>query len=97
MELNETEREIVAGKRPKGARGEAWGILNPYGDLWTHSTFDSPEEATAYVERFWQGISGARDLRRFRPIRVKVHVTAKARKQVDGRYAIESGSHRKEG
>lgn len=65
----------MSAKMPKGARGEAWGILNPYGDLWTWQTFDTPELAISYVERFWRDIKTAHELSRFKPVRVKVHVT----------------------
>lgn len=61
----------------KPAEGEAWGILNPYGDLWTHRTFASEKAAAQYVRDFWRGISVEKigDLRRFRPVLVNVHVS----------------------
>lgn len=64
-----------SGKRkPKGAKGEAWGILNPYGDLWTWQSFDTEAEALEYIVRFWRG-NPKIDLRQFKPVRVKVHTT----------------------
>ena len=63
-------------KKPRGAEGEAWGILNPYGDLWGWTTFETEEKARQYVADFWRGTSSGGDLSRFRPIRVRVHVTA---------------------
>jgi hypothetical protein len=70
-------REPAEAKRPKPARGKAWGILNPYGDLWTYETFSTAEAAEAYVRLFWKGVRTApQDLTRFKPIRVKVTVSA---------------------
>lgn len=69
--------ELIARKqrRPKGAQGEAWGILNPYGDLWTWQTFGTPEQAMQHVAHFWRTTKDM-DLSKFKPVRVKVHVTA---------------------
>ena len=64
-------------KKPKGAKGEAWGILNPYGDLWTHETFKSEAAALEYVRAWWSwDREGGGDLARFKAICVNVHVTA---------------------
>lgn len=70
--------DLIARKRqPKGAKGEAWGILNPYGDLWTHKTFESETAALEYVRAWWSwNREAGGDLTRFKPIRVNVHVTA---------------------
>ena len=63
--------------RPKSAEGDAWGILNPYGDLWTHRTFPNEQAAAQHVKDFWRGVTLEKtgDLRRFKPVRVKVRVT----------------------
>lgn len=65
------------GVTAKPAEGIAWGILNPYGDLWTHRTFPSEKAAEQHVMDFWRGVSVEKtgDLRRFRPVQVKVHVS----------------------
>jgi hypothetical protein len=57
------------------AEGEAWGILNPYGELWTHDTFQSEDAARRDVEAFWRGNPNAGDLSGFKPVRVNVRVT----------------------
>lgn len=65
-------------KRPKPARGEAWGILNPWGDFWTYETFGNEAAAVAYIENFWRGFPGTSpDLRRFKVVRAKITVSAK--------------------
>jgi hypothetical protein len=64
-------------KRPKPARGEAYGILNPWGDLWTHDTFQTEALARKHIEDFWRNFpSPPTDLSRFKVIRVKVTVSA---------------------
>lgn len=66
-------------RRPKPARGKAFGILNPYGDFWTYQTFETERAARDYVARFW----GQRcfrhtsyDHRKFKVIPVRVTVSA---------------------
>ncbi len=63
------------GKRAKPARGKAFGILNPYGDLWTYSTFETEAEARKYIADFWRGLQGEERLDRFKVIPVKVTVS----------------------
>lgn len=63
-------------KKPKPATGEAWGILNPYGDLWTRKTFDTEEAARQHVRAWWSwNPEAGGDLSKFKPVRVKVRVT----------------------
>lgn len=65
-------------KRPKPARGEAFGILNPYGDIWTHDTFHTEADARAYIVAFWRNVrSPSVDPSAFKVIPVKVTVSAK--------------------
>lgn len=65
-------------KRPKPARGEAFGILNPYGDLWTFDHFPNEAEARALIKAFWEQPGfGPCDLTKFKVIPVKVTVSAK--------------------
>lgn len=65
------------GKKPRGTYGEAWGILNPYGDIWTTTTFETEDAASAYVRHFWANFPGGarQNPHLFQPVRVKVHVT----------------------
>lgn len=64
-------------KTCRGNAGEAWGIMNPYGDIWTTRTFETKADAVQHVKDFWTKLEGgaSRDLSLFRPVRVKVHVT----------------------
>lgn len=83
------ENEKALRRKPKGALGQAWGILNPYGDLWTWQTFDTPEDARRYVAEFWRNNSKV-DLASFQPVRVTVRAAVKVRKESDGSYMVET-------
>lgn len=75
------------GKRPKPARGEAWGILNPWGDFWTYETFATELEAREYVRRFWNSpgfLAEPRDLSAYRIVRAKVTVSLADRPKEGG-------------
>lgn len=63
------------GKKPRGTSREAWGILNPYGDVWTTDVFETPEGAWLHIEDFWHGTPDY-DVNRYRVVRVRVHATA---------------------
>lgn len=66
----------MAEKKPKGARGTAWGILNPWGDVWTHNTFTTSMAASAHIDEFWdQPGFGPTDRSKFRVVPVEVQVT----------------------
>ena len=69
------ERRRVMAKKPRGNEGIAWGILNPWGDVWTTNTFETEEAARAHVREFWARFPEQRDLTKFKPVRVKVHVS----------------------
>lgn len=65
-------------RRAKPARSTGctvFGILNPYGDLWTWQTFGSEEEARAHVRDFWRGMQGEANTDQFTIIPVKVTVS----------------------
>jgi hypothetical protein len=73
-----TEPPIPAGKsapRPNG--GVEIGILNPYGDVWSYSWFETPEAAEAHLRGFWHNtrITEA-EIRRFKLVGVSVTVEA---------------------
>lgn len=57
-------------KRPKTSSTVGYGIINPYGDMWTSEVFDTPGQAKGHLERFWQNINGT-DLTKFRIVRAK--------------------------
>lgn len=64
-------------KKPKPARGKAFGILNPYGDLWTYEHFPNEASARAYVREFWATVPDHnQDLSKFKVVPVRVTVSA---------------------
>jgi len=70
-------------KKPKPARGRAFGILNPWGDVWTYETFETEGEARAYIAAFWLHPGfGPQDLSKFKvvPVRVVVSVVREPEK-----------------
>jgi hypothetical protein len=58
-------------KKPKSASARGFGILNPFGDMWTHTIFESPREAQAYVKHFWNGNPNVGALTQFKIVRVR--------------------------
>jgi len=62
--------------RPKPARGKGFGILNPFGDLWTYHWFDTEADARRFIADFWRGNQSAPDLDKFKVIPVRVTVSA---------------------
>lgn len=57
-------------RKPRSTAREGFGILNPYGDVWTTDIFPSAEEAREHVVTFWrdtmkepQGAGGYRIVR----------------------------------
>lgn len=77
-------------KRAKPARGTAFGILNPYGNMWTYSTFETEDEARKYIADFWRGMQGEERLDRFKVIPVKITVS-------DGRPAARPNNEAEHG
>lgn len=63
-------------RAPAPLSGEAWGILNPFGDFWTYQTFSSEAWARQYIKDFWAGNKNKPDLATFTPVPVTVTVTA---------------------
>ena len=51
-----------------------WGIMNPYGSLWTDQAFESPADAESYLRNFWKDISKA-SLSKFRIVLVRRSIT----------------------
>lgn len=43
-------------KEDKSLETERWGILNPYGDLWTPNTFDTEWKAWAHLDGFLRSL-----------------------------------------
>lgn len=62
--------------RNRPARGTAFGILNPWGDVWTYETFSTEAEARQHIKNFWTGIkSSTVDVSRFSVVEVRVTVS----------------------
>jgi hypothetical protein len=53
---------------------ERFGIINPYGGIWTPNTFDTPEDAARYVSNYWK--SDAEKIKGFKVVLVSVTVVA---------------------
>jgi hypothetical protein len=57
--------------------GEGFGILNPFGQFWTHQTFTSEQWALHYIADFWRGNENAPPLSDFKVIPVRITVSEK--------------------
>jgi len=42
--------------RPAMQSHHGYGIVGPYGNMWTSQIFDTPESARRYITNFWKGI-----------------------------------------
>lgn len=60
-------------KRPRRrtARHVGFGILNPWGDMWTSEVFSTQEAARDHLAAFWRGSSSPPDLTRYRIVRAR--------------------------
>lgn len=68
---------LTKASRPRGyVDTNRFGILNPWGDIWTSETFKSEAEARKHIEDFCRLIDDAGSLTRFKVVPVRVHVTA---------------------
>lgn len=67
---------MMAGKRkkPRGTSREGYGILNPYGDMWTTDIFDTVDQAHEHVRRFWNGSETGKTFR-YTVVRARQHTT----------------------
>jgi hypothetical protein len=62
-------------RKPKPYRANwRWGILNPWGDLWSPETFQTEKQARAYADREVARLPGS-DPAKFKPVRVRVTVS----------------------
>lgn len=59
-------------RKPRPSKGKEFGILNPYGDIWTFQSFETPEEARQHLDGFWRGIGSPQKAEGFRIVRVNV-------------------------
>jgi len=42
--------------RPAMQSCHGYGIVGPYGNMWTSEVFSTPERARAHIANFWKGI-----------------------------------------
>lgn len=68
-------RRRAAPKRPTPYRSRRYGILNPYGDIWSPVTFATIEEAKSRIADFWS-FDPRHDLSQFSVVPVRVTVSA---------------------
>lgn len=63
-------------KKPKANSMDGlWGILNPYGDVWTYEAFTTPENARAHLFAFWGKTFRRAPDKGFRIVPVKVQTS----------------------
>lgn len=62
-----------APDKPASQTRNAYGIVGPYGNVWTTKVFDTPAEAEQHVAAFWNGIK--HDLSKYRVVRARATVT----------------------
>lgn len=55
---------------------DRYGILNPYGDVWSPDTFSTIALAERHVREFWRGVSNPPNFAKFKIVRVRVTVSA---------------------
>jgi hypothetical protein len=60
----------MAKKPPKTTSLDGYGIMNPYGDMWTVEVFPTTQQAQRHLERFWSGNSSM-DLSKFKIVRAR--------------------------
>jgi hypothetical protein len=58
-------------KKPKTASREGYGILNPYGDMWSSNVFDTMDEASEYLRNFWRKSKPGADLSAYKIVKAK--------------------------
>jgi hypothetical protein len=44
---------------PEPSVAHGWAIVGPYGNVWHDGVFERPEEAWAYLDRFWRNVPKA--------------------------------------
>jgi hypothetical protein len=62
-------------KLPTPYEYEAFGILNPHGDIWTPEWFHTEREALAHVRRFFHGFNG-KPWKKFKAVPVAITIRA---------------------
>lgn len=91
-------RESLSKRARPHYSDHRWGILNPYGDIWTSDTFETRSAAAAHVVDFWsrEGFTAAdqspSNINRFRVVPVKVTVSLSNRKDGSSQQDSADGS-----
>lgn len=56
--MSKKTKKAVRPKRPKLTSHNGYGIVSPYGDMWSSHIFPTREAAKAHIRDFWQGVKG---------------------------------------
>lgn len=62
-------------KTPLPLSERRYGIVSPYGNIWTVKTFDTEDRAKSYLEKFWHGIKS--DITKFKVVPVDVTISVR--------------------
>lgn len=74
----------ITTKKPKPYRMSGrYGILNPYGDLWTPETFTTVMGAKNYATKYWRDFPGKTKVNPSEFLIVEVAVTVSFRKHLE--------------
>lgn len=63
--VKKVAKKTVKAKRPAMSSHNGYGIVNPYGDMWTSTIFPSAHQAREHLRDFWSGVKG-HDLSKYR-------------------------------
>lgn len=66
-------------KAPRPYAMDRFGILNPYGEIWSSHTFGTEAEGKEYVDRYWNG-QPPHELKKFKVVPVVVTITRVGRR-----------------
>lgn len=64
-------------KRGRKIETKAYGILNHFGEFWTHSTFYTIAEAKEYIKNFWKHSEDPPDMSKHKVVPVTITLTSK--------------------
>lgn len=64
--VKKVTKPAVKKKRPRANGHNGYGIVSPYGDMWTSTIFNTADQAKAYVKDSWKDIKGNHDVSKYR-------------------------------
>lgn len=70
---------------PRPYRMDRFGILSPYGDIWSCNTFGTEDEARQYIADYWRGTGVRLDTFKVVPVEVVVSARSSRRDEQDAR------------